>query len=56
MAVCNMHVRALLTTFSNMIDSMRMSRKHMGVQLIGVGNKNAVFATLAGPTKRFEVQ
>ena len=37
-------------------DSMRMSRKHMGVQLIGVANKNAVFATLVGPIKRFEVQ
>ena len=35
---------------------MRMSRKHMGVQLIGVANKNAVFATLLGPTKRFEAQ
>ena len=37
-------------------DIMRMSRKHMGVQLIGVANKNAVFATLLGPTKRFEAQ
>ena len=33
---------------------MRMSRKHMGVQLIGVANKKAAFATLVGPTKRFE--
>ena len=27
-----------------------MSRKHMGVQLIGVVNKNAVFAMLMGLT------
>ena len=33
---------------------MRMSRKHMGVQLIGVANKKAAFATLVGLTKRFE--
>ena len=35
---------------------MRMSKKHTGVQLIGVANKNAVFAMLVGPTKRFETQ
>ena len=28
----------------------------MGVQLIGVANKNAVFMTLVSPTKRFEAQ
>ena len=33
-----------------------MSRKHMGVQLIGMANKNAVFVTLVDPTKQFEAQ
>ena len=37
-------------------DIMRMSKKHVGVQSIGVANKNAVFATLVGPTKRLEAQ
>ena len=37
-------------------DITRMSRKHMGVQLIGVANKNTVFATLVGPNKRFKAQ
>jgi hypothetical protein len=31
-----------------------MSRKHVGVRLIGVANKNPVFATLMGLIKRFE--
>ena len=35
---------------------MRVSRKHMGVHLIGVANKNAVFVALLGPTERFEAQ
>ena len=37
-------------------DIMRMSRKHMGVQLIGVANKNPVFETFVGLTIRFKTQ
>ena len=29
-----------------------MGRKHMGVQIIGVTNKNAVFVTLVSLTKQ----
>ena len=31
---------------------VRMGRKHMGVQIIGVTNKNAVFVTLVSLTKQ----
>ena len=34
---------------------VRMSRKHMGVPLIGMANQNAMFVTQVGFTKRFEV-